>query len=210
MDGLTLADMFASGKAAQLKPMQKQGLLIQMGKAMDAFHREIHKSHASLAPELIFISSKRGVRVMMISWHYVVDDYFDLMPSKPTYRQYQAPEGFVDPQPTSLRSDVYAFAALAYQLYADKPAFLPDDDEKARFQRELKAPNSLSAKQWSALQSALNPDQQSDRHPYLSCSKHFSVKKKILQPIRLKMHTLPPHRWINQTVLSTLFPESKN
>ncbi|WP_417579094.1 SUMF1/EgtB/PvdO family nonheme iron enzyme [Nitrincola sp.] len=160
VDGLTLADMFATGKTAQLKPMQKQGLLIQMGKAMDAFHREIHKSHASLAPELVFISSKRGVRVMMISWRHVVDDYLDLIPGKPTYRQYQAPEGF-DPQPTSLRSDVYAFAALTYQLYADKPAFLPDDDEKARFQRELKAPNSLTAKQWSALQSALNPDQQS-------------------------------------------------
>lgn len=159
VDGLTLADMFATGKAFKLKPAQKQGLLIQMGKAMEAFHREIHKSHASLAPELIFISSKRGVRVMMISWRHIVDDYVDLIPGNPGYRQYQGPEGF-DPQPTSLRSDVYSFAALAYQLYAGKPAFLPDDDEKARFQRELKAPGNLTAHQWQALQSALNPDQQ--------------------------------------------------
>lgn len=192
VDGLTLADMFASGKAAQLKPMQKQGLLIQMGKAMDAFHREIHKSHASLAPELIFISSKRGVRVMMISWHYVVDDYFDLMPSKPTYRQYQAPEGFVDPQPTSLRSDVYAFAALAYQLYADKPAFLPDDDEKARFQRELKAPNSLSAKQWSALQSALNPDQQSRPASILELLKALFSEEDTAANTPEDAHPAPP------------------
>lgn len=160
VDGLTLADMFATGKTDQLKPAQKQGLLIQMGKAVDAFHREIHKSHASLAPELVFISSKRGVRVMMISWRHIVDDYLDIMPNIPTYRQYQAPEGF-DPQPTGLRSDVYAFAALAYQLYAGKPAFLANDDEKARFQRELKAPGNLTAKQWQALQSALNPDQPS-------------------------------------------------
>ena len=159
VDGLTLADIFATGKATQLTPSQKQGLLIQIGKAVDAFHREIHKSHASLAPELVFISSKQGVRVMMISWRQVVEDYLDLIPGKPSYHQYQAPEGF-DPQPTSLRSDVYAFATLIYQLYANKPAFSPDDDEKARFQRELKAPASLTAQQWQVLQAALNPDQQ--------------------------------------------------
>lgn len=159
LDGLTLADMLQQGQTSKLKPEQKQGLLIQSGKAIDAFHRETRKDHASLSPELIFISTGRGVRVMMIGWCHLLEDYLDLMQDPPGYPQYQAPEGF-DPQPTSIRSDVYAFAAIIYHLYAGKPAFSPQDDEKARYQRELKAPAGLDARQWQHLQQALSPDQQ--------------------------------------------------
>lgn len=158
VDGLTLANMMALNHVQKLKPEQKQGLVIQVGKALDAFQREMRKSHSSVSPELIFISSGRGVRVMMIGWRHLVDELLDLLPEPPLYRQYQAPEGF-DPLPTNLKSDVYAFAAVIYHLYAGKPAFLLLDDEKSRYQRELKAPQGLTAQQWQHLQQALNPDQ---------------------------------------------------
>lgn len=159
VDGLTLANMLEKNQVQKLKPEQKQGLVIQTAKALDAFHRETRKSHSSLSPELIFISTGRGVRLMMMGWRQVVDEYLDLMPGQPLYRQYQAPEGF-DPLPTTQKSDVYALAAIIYHIYAGKPAFLPNDDEKSRFQRELKAPNGLDANQWKYLQQALSPDQE--------------------------------------------------
>lgn len=160
VDGLTLEKMFTQNQAQKLKPEQKQGLTIQIGKALDAFHRETRKNHTSLSPELIFISQGKGVRVMMIGWREVVDEYIDLLEPQPTYRQYQAPEGF-DPLPTTQKSDIYALATIIYHLHAGKPAFLPSDDEKSRFQRELKAPSSLEKHQWKSLQDALHPDQDS-------------------------------------------------
>ena len=158
IDGLTLAKMLDNNQAQKLKPEQKQGLVIQIGKALDAFHRDTRKSHSSLSPELIFISSGKGVRVMMLGWRHIVDEFLDLIPGEPRYRQYQAPEGF-DPLPTTQKSDLYAFAAMIYHLYSGKSAFLLNDDEKSRFQRELKAPTQLDEHQWQYLQAALSPDQ---------------------------------------------------
>lgn len=160
VDGLTLEKMFEQNQTQKLKPEQKQGLVIQMGKAIDAFHRDTRKSHTSLSPELIFISAGKGVRVMMLGWRHIVDEFLDLIPGEPRYRQYQAPEGF-DPLPTNQKSDVYAFAAMIYHLYAGKPPFSLKDDEKSRFQRELKAPAQLDERQWQFLQAALSPDQDS-------------------------------------------------
>ena len=157
-DGLTLEKMLESNQAQKLKPEQKQGLVIQIGKALDAFHRETRKNHTSLSPELIFITSGKGVRVMMLGWRHIVDEFLDLIPGEPRYRQYQAPEGF-DPLPTTQKSDIYAFAAMIYHLYSGKAPFLPNDDEKSRFQRELKAPTQLDERQWQCLQAALSPDQ---------------------------------------------------
>ncbi len=174
MDGLTLDKMLDQNQAQKLKPEQKQGLVIQAGKAIDAFHKETRKHHSSLAPEVVFISASKGVRVMMLGWRYLVDELLDLLPNPPRYRQYQAPEGF-DPLPTTQRSDVYAFASMIYHLYAGKPAFLPQDDEKSRYQRELKAPNGLDARQWQVLQTALTPDPESRPASILQLLKQLYV-----------------------------------
>ncbi len=156
MDGLTLAQMLESGSARKLKDKQKQGLVSQVGRALEGNLRQNGTAHATLCPELIYVNRNNGMRVMGFGWRDLIDPINSQLEIPLTYPAWQSPEAF-HPYPLTLTEDVYALACLVYQLYAGRPTFTPDEDESSR-ERELKAPSGLSKEQWRVLKTALDED----------------------------------------------------
>lgn len=156
MDGLTLAQMFQAGSARKLKDQQKQGLVSQIGRALESNLRQNRTPHATLCPELIYVNRSNGIRVMGFGWRDLVDSINSQLQTPFSYPAWQSPEAF-HPYPLTQTEDVYALACLVYQLYSGRPAFMAEEDESSR-KRELKAPSGLSKEQWRVLQSALNED----------------------------------------------------
>ncbi|KAA0874125.1 SUMF1/EgtB/PvdO family nonheme iron enzyme [Nitrincola tapanii] len=156
VEGRSLAQVFEKQQIAQLSPEQKQGLCLQLGKALHAFHKQLNTAYTSLSPALVFLNPGQGVLLMPLPWRALLDDYYDLCKPPLGYRAYQAPEAFQGQ--TTRAGDVYALAALIYHLYQGKPAFREGEGEPTRYQRELKAPSGLNAEQWQVLQHALSPE----------------------------------------------------
>lgn len=160
LDGQTLSDLFRRKQAQKLSDRQKQGLLIQLAKAVDSGQLKLGKPHALLAPDLIFLNTGGGVKLTGFGWRQILDPLLSLLPQPPDYPAYQAPEAF-HPQNQTARSDVYALALIAWELYSGKRAFQADDGEAARFRKEFKAPSDLSKEQWNSLSLALSPEPES-------------------------------------------------
>lgn len=156
LDSLTLADMLRTGQARKLNKRQKQGMVTQLAQALEAHLSRAAQPHATLCPELIYINRHNGVRLMGYGWRPLLESVFEQLPQRPGYHAWQPPEAF-QPSRLNARADVYALAALIYQLYGGKPAFTAEDDEESRL-RELKAPGGISREQWMVLQSALSAD----------------------------------------------------
>jgi|GEM_PF-531590 len=160
LDGQTLSDLFQRNQARKLNDRQKQGLLIQLAKAVDSGHLKLGKPHALLAPDLIFLNAGGGVKLTGFGWRSILDPLLDLLPQQPDYPCYQAPEAF-HPQNQTTRSDVYALALIAWELYSGKRAFQSSDGEAVRYRKEFKAPAGLTKAQWSSLLQALSPESES-------------------------------------------------
>lgn len=157
LDGQTLSDLFQRNLARKLNDRQKQGLLIQLAKALDTAQLKLGEPHALLAPDLIFLNTGGGVKLTGFGWRPLLDPLWSQLPLPPEYPCYQAPEAFQSQKQTA-RSDVYALALIAWELYSGKRAFQPGDDENARSRREFKAPPGLNKTQWTSLARALNPE----------------------------------------------------
>ncbi|WP_151703014.1 SUMF1/EgtB/PvdO family nonheme iron enzyme [Nitrincola alkalilacustris] len=153
----TLATLIQHNQLKSLSLQQKQGLVIQTAKALDTVSRSSHKPHGGLCPELIFLPPGKGVKIIGYHWRAALDPYLTTMSNPLSYTAYQAPEAFHS-QPLGLAADIYALAALTYQIYQNKPPFKPDDDESTRYQRELRPPSSLKPAQWQVLKKALSTD----------------------------------------------------
>ncbi|MBA4502383.1 SUMF1/EgtB/PvdO family nonheme iron enzyme [Marinobacterium marinum] len=153
----TLSDLLARKQAGKLKPLQKQGLLTQLAKALDHNQQPVQAAHGLLAPDLVFLNPGRGVKLLGQGLRDLIDPIHTLLPLAPEYPRYQPPESFHTP-PTDARQDVYALAVIAWEIYSGKPAFQPDEPEASRYQRELKPPSGLSKQQWQVLSQALSPD----------------------------------------------------
>ncbi|GGB86245.1 hypothetical protein GCM10011352_10180 [Marinobacterium zhoushanense] len=154
LDGLTLAQMLADGRAHKMKEQQKRGLIVQVGKALEAHLKQFNQPHATLAPELIYINRSNGVRLMGYQWRALLEPVRELLASPPGYIGWQSADAF-HPNPLDASEDVFALACLIYELYAGKPAFNAEDGEQGRREKELKAPSGLSKEQWKVLHSAL-------------------------------------------------------
>lgn len=157
LDGQTLSDLFQRNQARKLNDRQKQGLLIQLAKAVDSGQLKLGKPHSLLAPDLIFLNAGGGVKLTGFGWRSILDPLLSLLPIQPDYPSYQAPEAF-HPQNQTARSDVYALALIAWELYSGKRAFQPADGEAARYRKEFKAPGGLNKAQWTCLAHALSPE----------------------------------------------------
>ncbi|MGE4415986.1 MAG: protein kinase, partial [Marinobacterium sp.] len=157
LDGQTLSDLFQRNQARKLNDRQKQGLLIQLAKAVDSGQLKQGKPHSLLAPDLIFLNAGGGVKLTGFGWRSILDPLLSLLPKQPDYPSYQAPEAF-HPQNQTARSDVYALALIAWELYSGKRAFQPADGEAARYRKEFKSPGGLNKAQWSSLSRALSPE----------------------------------------------------
>ncbi|GAB2592873.1 hypothetical protein GCM10026986_21270 [Nitrincola alkalisediminis] len=162
VDGMRLTDLINDQQLKHLTPSQKQGLVVQTGKALEAYHSKMHKAFQTLGPDLIFLNRNQGVKLLLINWKALANPYKDFLPEVPLYTQYQAAEGFQSTA-SNIQSDVFALAALTYEIYAQKPLFRLEDDERARYQREPKAPPILNEAQWKYLQASLVPEAD-DRH----------------------------------------------
>lgn len=162
VDGMRLTDLIKDQQLKHLTPSQKQGLVVQTGKALDAYHSKMHKPFQTLGPDLIFLNRNQGVKLLLINWKTLASPYQDFLPEVPLYPQYQAAEGFQSTA-SKIQSDVFALAALTYEIYAQKPLFRLEDDERARYQREPKAPPVLNEVQWKYLQASLVPEPE-ERH----------------------------------------------
>jgi formylglycine-generating enzyme required for sulfatase activity/serine/threonine protein kinase len=157
LDGQTLSDLFQRHQARKLSDRQKQGLLIQLAKALDSGQLKLGKPHALLAPDLIFLNAGGGVKLIGFGWRPILDPLLSLLPQPPDYPCYQPPEGF-QPQPQTARSDVYSLALIAWELYSGKRAFQPGEGEAARYRKEFKHPAGLNKAQWASLSKALSPE----------------------------------------------------
>jgi formylglycine-generating enzyme required for sulfatase activity/serine/threonine protein kinase len=157
LDGQTLSDLFQRNQARKLNDRQKQGLLIQLAKAVDSGQLKLGKPHSLLAPDLVFLNAGGGVKLTGFGWRSILDPLLTLLPKQPDYPSYQAPEAF-HPQNQTARSDVYALALIAWELYSGKRAFQPADGEAARYRKEFKSPGGLNKAQWSSLSCALSPE----------------------------------------------------
>lgn len=153
----TLATLIQHNQLKSLSLQQKQGLVTQTAKALDTAARACRKPHAGLCPELIFLPPGKGVKVIGYHWRAALDPYLTTMSTPLSYSAYQAPEAFHS-QPLGMAADIYALAALTYQIYQNKPPFKPDDDESTRYQRELRPPSSLKPAQWQVLKKALSTE----------------------------------------------------
>jgi formylglycine-generating enzyme required for sulfatase activity len=157
LDGLTLAKMFADGRAGKLNDKQKRGLITQVGKALEAHIEATGQPHATLCADLIYINRGNGVRLMGYGWRPLLDPLLEILPAPPGYRAWQSADAF-HPNVLDATEDVFALGCMIYQVYSGRPAYTVEDDEASRVQRELKAPSGLTKSQWKVLQSALSPD----------------------------------------------------
>ncbi|MBR9828096.1 MAG: SUMF1/EgtB/PvdO family nonheme iron enzyme [Oceanospirillales bacterium] len=157
LNGQNLSELMSRKQAVRLSPTQKQGLLTQLAKALDNSQRKAGIPHGMLAPDLVFLNTGGGVKLLGQGLRDLIEPLHALLPQAPEYVRYQAPEAF-HPQALTVQADVYALAVIAWEIYSGKPAFQADDTEASRYQRELKAPSGLDKRQWSALRTALNPD----------------------------------------------------
>ncbi len=155
LDGPSLQELLDSRRAQRLSPRHKQGLVSQVGHALEAGLNQLRQPHAALAPEFIQLLPSKGVRLQGFGWRPLLEPVFDRLDPPPGYRAWQAPEAF-HPNLLDASADVYALACLVYQLYGGKAPFSATDDEASRG-RELKAPAGLSKPQWQVLQTALAP-----------------------------------------------------
>ncbi len=157
LNGQTLSDLLTRKQTGKLKPLQKQGLLTQLAKALDHSQSRAHIPHGLLAPDLVFLNTGGGVKLLGQGLRDLIEPLHTLLPQAAEYPRYQPPEAFHQ-QPTHAGHDVYALAVIAWEIYSGKHAFQAEDAESSRYQRELKAPPGLNKHQWHALARALSPD----------------------------------------------------
>ncbi len=157
LSGQSLADLLARKQASKLTSLQKQGLLTQLAKALDHTQGRAHTPHGLLAPDLVFLNTGGGVKLLGQGLRDLIAPLHTLLPIPPEYPRYQPAEAFQQ-QPIQAGYDVYALAVIAWEVYSGKQAFQASDPESSRFQRELKAPPGLSKQQWHILARSLSPD----------------------------------------------------
>lgn len=154
LDGYNLQQLLTGKALKKLKESRRKALVIQLGKALHACHQQLRAGLGCLSPELVFIQQGQGVKLMTLGWHHLCADYEHLLLSPPLHHRYQPAEQFTETALTS-RSDLFALAALTYELYQGQPPFSDTDDERSRYQRELKKPATIDDTQWQLLSSAL-------------------------------------------------------
>lgn len=157
LDGLTLAQLLQSGAHKKLSLNQKEGLLIQLALALDSIHAKLASPHRSLSPDMVFVNRQGGVRLIGYNLADSLECISDQLKAPASYLAYQAPECF-HPEPLTPRADIYAYAAIIYQLLSGKAPFRAQDNEASRVRIELKPLKMLTATQWQALQSAFSTD----------------------------------------------------
>lgn len=166
LNGQNLSQLLSRKQAAKLTPLQKQGLLTQLAKALDHGLNRAHTSHGLLAPDLVFLNPGGGVKLLGQGLRELIEPLHNLLPQPAEFPRYQPPEAFHQQTATAIQ-DVYALAVITWEVYSGKQAFQADEPEAARYQREFKAPSGLSKQQWHALSLALSPDPE---QRYTSCS----------------------------------------
>jgi len=155
LDGLTLAQMLADGRAYKMKEAQKRGLILQVGKALEAHLKQYNQPHATLAPEFIYLNRSNGVRLTGYQWRALLDPLLAQPDVPPGYIAWQSADAF-HPNPLDGGEDAFALACMIYQLYAGRPAFTAEEGEESRNRSDLKAPSGLGREQWKVLQNALS------------------------------------------------------
>lgn len=173
LDGLTLESMLQRG--SKLQPAQQLGLLRQIAYAVDMGYQKLHSPHACLSPSAIFINRKGGVKLTLPALRETLESISSLIKEPLPYHQYQSPEAF-HPGKLTRRTDVYSFAAIAYELLSGKAPFSVKDNEADRVRKQLDKPDSLDDEQWQALQKAFSTDIE-ERFP--NCSE---LMKEVFPP----------------------------
>ncbi|WP_339892552.1 SUMF1/EgtB/PvdO family nonheme iron enzyme [Neptuniibacter pectenicola] len=155
LDGLTLSGVIQAEQPLQLT--QRLGLLRQIAYAVDMSFQKLRSPHACLSPDVIYINRKGGVKLTLPALRDALESITDLLPAPPSYQQYQSPEAFHLGK-LSRKTDVYAFAAIIYELFTGKPPFNVNDSEADRVRKQLEQPAELDNQQWEALQKAFSTD----------------------------------------------------
>ncbi len=99
LDGQTLSDLIQHQQAHRLTDRQKQGLLIQLAKAVDSGQLRLGKPHAMLAPDLIFLNAGGGVKLTGFGWLRIIDPLRELLPQPPGLPLLPAPGGVPPAKP---------------------------------------------------------------------------------------------------------------
>ncbi len=164
LDGLTLASMVKRG--SQLNESQRLGLIKQVAYAVDMGFQKLRAPHGVLHPETIFINRRGGVKVTLFALREIFTQLTELSAKPLKHVQYQAPEAF-HPGKLSRKADVYAFAAMLYELLTGKAPFSDKEGEAERVRKQLEKPAEFDDEQWENFQKAFATDIE-ERYP--NCS----------------------------------------
>lgn len=158
IDGATLARFIATGKAGKLKKEQLTGLLGQIAAALDTAYGAHHTVHGALCPEFIHIT-RTGVKVAGFGLNDFMERLPDSLRDERSYAPYQAPETHRTVS-RSRSGDIYALAAISYELLTGKPPFNDTLQPEQCNPNTLKRPATLADEGWTQLQTALSRDPQ--------------------------------------------------
>lgn len=154
LDGTTLSSVISKNS---LQEKQKLGLIKQLAYAIDMGHQKLHQPHGCLEPDSVFINRKGGVKLTRYAMRESLDTVQAMLTNAMSYPAYQAPEAF---RATKLnrKADVYAFAAIVYELLTGKAPFRLEDGEAERVRKVLDKPESMEDEQWQELEKAFATD----------------------------------------------------
>lgn len=155
LDGLTLEGLIKKGNNLQEK--QQRGLLRQIAYATDIGFQKLHSPHAGLEPSAVFINRKGGIKLTRFSLRESLDLINELLDEPFRFKAYQAPEAF-RPGKLTRKADIYAFAAITYELLTGKPPFKVEDTESERVRKVLDKPNCMDEDQWKIFERAFSTD----------------------------------------------------
>ncbi|UTW11912.1 SUMF1/EgtB/PvdO family nonheme iron enzyme [Marinobacterium rhizophilum] len=149
VDGLTLAQLFARGKARKLAEAKQRALLAQLAQALDAGHQTLRQPHGALSPAQVFINRQGGVKLFGFASQEALQAAAN---PDDTAARYQAPETDV-PSLLSIQSDMYSLGLICLQLLSG--SLPPPADKDSPGLEHQPRPGKISPAQWRLLQQAL-------------------------------------------------------
>ncbi|WP_136679903.1 SUMF1/EgtB/PvdO family nonheme iron enzyme [Neptunomonas sp. XY-337] len=153
-DGPTLQTLIDDKRSKKLKETQQRGLLLQLASATDALVQKLRDAHGALAPDLIYINRKGGVKILPINPRKLLKEVAVALEPPFMAAAYQPPEAYHE-NPLPLNADSYSIAAMVYATLTAAHPFSANDSEAERVQRRLKPLSKLGPK-WSQLEASLS------------------------------------------------------
>lgn len=155
MEGMSLAELFERKLARKMQDAQKRALVTQVATALDAGYNQLKQPHASLMPEMIYITPESGVKVFGFGWNEVLDLLDSQTRLEKLNLAWQPPE-VANGSAISRTTDVYSLGCVLYEIYTGTAISRTSSALPER------PPKIFSDAQWDVLSSALS-EQRYDR-----------------------------------------------